>query len=407
MKRIITIILSAVLTMAVSAQERTPIDNIFAEISNITGRHFGIGTKINRGNGKITYHLQDKIARIPICTKSCGENVYAPTYENKMFSYILLLNTVGGKVFSSYANMTPEEIENANETNSKVYDRIFATIRHKLDSLMKLSEEGYHHESHSHGKDTIKYSICFKKRSNPEKEIKMGKYTIVQDNDDDETVSFDYTAKPKPCGKHVIGSGDLIYTKHIVIPNIKNAPFDMQSYLEKITPVLKRKDIKSWDFKWMYSDDYDPDVNYKDMETRNINGKTSILYPDGTMVEIKDAHVTGTIYFIPIEKKELADNIFTSIDSITQNYTDNHPEQRYIYKYNVKELVMQDADSDWGNIISLLEAGTRKIHFGVTTKGYYIVISNNNDKNFFIPKQWYCLKSFNNGKKEYIKGAKK
>ena len=87
MKRIITIILSAVLTMAVSAQERTPIDNIFAEISNITGRHFGIGTKINRGNGKITYHLQDKIARIPICTKSCGENVYAPTYENKMFSY--------------------------------------------------------------------------------------------------------------------------------------------------------------------------------------------------------------------------------------------------------------------------------------------------------------------------------
>lgn len=59
--------------------------------------------------------------------------------------------------------MTSEEIEAANERNRKmVFGRIFGAIRHNLDSLMVFSEESYHFESHHHGTDTIKYSLCLK-----------------------------------------------------------------------------------------------------------------------------------------------------------------------------------------------------------------------------------------------------
>ena len=46
--------------------------------------------------------------------------------------------------------MKPEEVEESNEKNRKIFDGIFNAVRHNLDSLMALSEESYHFESHSH-----------------------------------------------------------------------------------------------------------------------------------------------------------------------------------------------------------------------------------------------------------------
>ena len=48
MKRIITIILSAVLTISVSAQERTPVEKIWEEVFNITGARQDSKMKINQ-----------------------------------------------------------------------------------------------------------------------------------------------------------------------------------------------------------------------------------------------------------------------------------------------------------------------------------------------------------------------
>ena len=83
----------------------------------------------------------------------------------------------------------------------------------------------------------------------------------------------------------------------------------------------------------------------------------------------------GTMYFIPREKVRLAEEIFTAIDSITLNYTDIHPEQMFMYIYNVKKEVMQYTESS--NINTVFEGTTGKGHvstcvlFGITPKGYY------------------------------------
>ena len=320
--------------------------------------------------------------------------------------------------------MTPEEIEAVNEKNREVFDGIFGTIRHHLDSLMEFSEESYHFESHSHGTDTITYSLCLKNRWSSENHPSLlGDGRVVTEEGDGnkdnsvrkyktedgsmvfpdavETVFFDFTASPKSCGKHVRGFGTLGYNKNVFLPNRQSYYFDKQSYLDKILPLLNQKDIKSWDFIWTQSEDYDIDSNSYQEYVSSIR-----IGDNGP----KNAGQTlGTMYFIPREQRERAEALFTVIDSITLNYTEIHPEQMFMYSYHVKEWVMQYTESS--DITVLFEGHTGKgnvytrVLFGITPNGYYVAIADV-ENNFCIPKEWHILKSFVNGKKEYIKGMK-
>jgi len=376
MKRIITAILSVILSLTISAQDRTPMDKIWEEIEKITSVRQDSKMKINHGDGQLLYVHNDIVGKEFLCSTDCEG------------------------VTSSFENMTPEEIEAANERNRKVFDVIFGVIRHNLDSLMEISEESYHFESHSHDADTITYSLC----------LKNGDYSVAKIKANDgtmfypgalETVFFNFTASPKPCGKHIRGFGTLAYNKRLPLPGGKSYYFDKEPYLETIKPLLKQKSIKSWNFKWAQSDDYDIDSNrYQEFESSERVGSFGPKNAGQTL---------GTMYFIPREQKELAEALFTSIDSTTLRYTEIHPEQMFRYCYYVKEQVMKYAESN--NITGLFEGHTGKgnvstrVLFGITPKGYYVAIADV-ENNFCIPKEWHVLKSFINGKKEYVKGMK-
>lgn len=381
MKRIITIILSAVLTISVSAQERTPVEKIWEEVFNITGARQDSKMKINHGNGMVMYVHNGPLGKSFQCSKDCG-----------------------GTISPDLANMKPEEVEESNKRNGKIFDGIFNAVRHNLDSLMALSEESYHFESHSHDADTITYSLCLKNSEGSVKKLKMNDGSMGFP-DAEETVSFNYTANNKSCasGKHFKGYGILAYNKNVFLPNRKSYYFDKQPYLDMITSFLKQKKIKSWDFKWVTSEDYLMDSN---------NRKEFRFIIDSGH---KNGQTLGTMYFIPREKIKLADEIFTAIDSLTLNYTDIHPEQRFRYTYNVKDELMRWNNTNAHSLFWLFEGTTGLndlfyksiyVFFGITPQGYYIAITDS-ENYFCIPKEWYCLKSFNDGKKEYIKGAKK
>lgn len=375
MKRIIIIALSAILTTTVSAQDRTPMDKIWEEIEKIMSVRQDSKMKINHGDGQLLYVHNGIVGKDFLCSTDCEG------------------------VTSSFENMTPEEIEAANERNRKVFDGIFGVIRHNLDSLMEISEESYHFESHSHDADTITYSLC----------LKNGEYSVAKIKANDgtmfypgalEIVFFNYTASPKPCGKHIRGFGTLGYNKRLPLPGGKSYYFDKEPYLEIITPLLKQKGIKSWNFKWAQSDDYDIDAHHD----KEFDSAERPHLPKNA------GQAIGTMYFIPREQKELAEALFTAIDSTTLRYTEIHPEQMFRYIYRVKEEVMQYTESN--NITGFFEGHTGKgnvstrVLFGITPKGYYVAIADV-ENNFCIPKEWYMLKSFIDGKKEYIKDAKK
>ena len=373
MKRITTATISVILSLTITAQDRTPMDKIWEEIEKITSARQDGKMKVNHGGGQLLYVHNGVVGEVYLCTKDCG-----------------------GSTSPSFDNMTSEEIEAANERNRKeVFDKIFGAIRHNLDSLMAISEESYHFESHSHDADTITYSLCLKNGGDSIAKIRANDGTMFYP-DALETVFLNYTASPKPCGKHIRGFGTLGYNKRLPLPGGKSYYFDKQPYLDRITPVLKRKDIKSWSFKWAQSDDYDIDAHHD----KEIYSATRVHLPKNA------GQMIGTMYFIPREKVRLAEEIFTAIDSITLNYTDIHPEQMFMYIYNVKKEVMQYTESS--NINTVFEGTTGKGHvstcvlFGITPKGYYVAIADS-ENNACIPKEWSTLKSFFNGEKKYIK----
>ena len=372
MKRIIIATISVILSLNITAQDRTPMDKIWEEIEKITSARQDRKTKVNQGGGQLIYVHNGIVGKESLCSTDCEG------------------------VTTSFNNFTPEEIEALNERNRKeVFDKIFGAIRHNLDSLMAISEESYHFESHSHDADTITYSLCLRNGGDSIAKIRANDGTMFYP-EALETVFLNYTASPKPCGKHIRGFGTLGYNKRLPLPGGKSYYFDKQPYLDKIIPVFKRKDIKSWSFKWAQSDDYDIDAHHD----KEIYSATRVHLPKNA------GQMIGTMYFIPREKTRLAEEIFTAIDSITLNYTEIHPEQMFMYIYNVKKEVMQYTESS--NISTLFEGTTGKGHvstcvlFGITPKGYYVAIADS-ENNACIPKEWSTLKSFFNGEKKYIK----
>lgn len=107
MKRIVTIILSVILSVTLSAQDRTPMDKIWEEIEKITSARQDGKMKVNHGGGQLLYVHNGVVGEVYLCTKDCG-----------------------GSTSPSFDNMTSEEIEAANERNRKmVFGKIFGAIR--------------------------------------------------------------------------------------------------------------------------------------------------------------------------------------------------------------------------------------------------------------------------------------
>ena len=94
MKRIINIILSTILTITVSAQDRTPVEKIWEEVFNITGARQDSRMKINHGDGVVRYVQNGPLGKFFECSKDCG-----------------------GTISPDLANMKPEEVEESNKRN--------------------------------------------------------------------------------------------------------------------------------------------------------------------------------------------------------------------------------------------------------------------------------------------------
>ena len=368
MKQILTII-SLFCCIGMSAQDITPLDKIFDEMSAITkGPRNDVKQKINHGNGVVMYVHNHPVGKYYHCSKECGSSIPGE-------------------------DMTVEETEIANEHNKKIFDGIFSSIGRNLDSLLTVAEESYHYESHINGSDTIIYSICMKNGEDTVRTIRAIDGSLIFP-DALETVSLDFTTSKKACGKHVSGMGILSYNKNVYLPERKSYLFEKEPYLKKIIPLLKQKGVKSWNFTWAQGADFDVDANMG----KEIAWGESVAFTN-------EGHTTGTMYFIPREKKDLAESIFTSIDSITLAHTDLHPEQRFSYAYNAPERVLRNIEAK--HITQMFNGRTGEEHvstkvlLGATPEGYFIAVMDVTNS-LFVPHEWYKLKSFVDGKKKYI-----
>ena len=382
MKR--TIIITSLLTaclMGVSAQETTPLDNVFNQLSEIVpGIVYTV--KGNYGAGQTTVTMHCTIAADAFCSEDvCGEGLDSLSSSNDYW-------------------------QNVNERNQKQYDRLLAIIRHGLDSISALpsTEESYHFESHHQGTDTIQYAVCL--HSGPQtvrmNDTKAGYF--YSDTPGSETASFDLITRPKHCGKHVIGWGSLQYHRTTAVPNGQSVAADWQQYLQTVMPTLNQHGITQHKVRWVL--DAPTAAEAKRNPTHAF--MSHIYGTDGSLID--EGETTGTLYLIPADQLAFAQSVLSDVQAATEAYFDAHPDQQHSYVYGNK---FQSADDTFrlnqmleaSNSFDLTEPSRHFVFTGTSPFGYYIMLLDTKNS-MYIPTEWPILKSIVKGKKTYHKGMK-
>ena len=184
-------------------------------------------------------------------------------------------------------------------------------------------------------------------------------------------------------------------------------PFDTIAFKAQIQPIIDSfmalKGAKAYPVYWRHEGGYDY-KKYKDL--------ISWSYSD----EHKSQGLTtGTHYFIPLKHKEAVDALYKQLDSLTYNYVNNHPQQKYTYTFT-KEF----PGIHTGYPTTIVEGNCRpyayieeednydheyNLRFLQFEDGYHI-LSITTKGDIWIPYEWYKLKSWVNGEKVYLKGMK-
>lgn len=327
-------------------------------------------TRANYGRGQITDSYSFHMFYSESCTPEC--------------------NNPSGMMKSPNAEGFLWYNKHVNEKN----DSNLNAIREELDRLLPMAEESYHFESHKKGGDTINYSICLKAGSDV---FKRNRETgVIYYLNGMETIQFDYRTEPiKNCDKHKRGYGMFRYERNEQLPSGESELFNWEAYFSLIKPLLTQEGIASRDFRW--AQDNDPEYMsgnpFEDYcskgQITNAKGKTT------------EGETNGTMYIIPKDKKQLANSILKSINEISLQYINEHPEQEYTYYYVESFLKLNKLDELLNARISHTPKTRSSIYCAADEQSYYIFVTRTQGA-LWIPREFTKLKSMVNGKKEYF-----
>ena len=120
-----------------------------------------------------------------------------------------------------------------------------------------------------------------------------------------------------------------------------------------------------------------------------------------------DGLVTGTHYFIPCKDEKDVRTIYATLDSITYDYINRHPEQLYKYEFIPLDIIQDHLLRELvnGRMWTTNLNNKYALAFAMTEDGFHI-LSIFTQREQWIPAEWPKLKSWVNGKKTYLKGMK-
>lgn len=369
MKRIITIIFSIMLVMTAFAQKDFGLDEIAKSINSYNWKE-----KVHQKGTYVIFEHKILLGR---------------SFRNMKG----ITDLVNSRLAEGKETLDAETLKAKIDNDEKVYKETCARVRHILDSLMQTSEESYHFENHNHNSDTINYSICLKSNKSRKQSEEDWEFP-----DTTETITFSLHSKEIEIGKKIYF--EILHKRIEYADCSKEKYFDLKAYKNAILPVLNHKDIKTWDFTWQV----DKDHSDKNKESWNYNYKN--------MNGIRK----GTMFFIPFKDELLADSIMEKVSKATEDYLAKNGNQLYHYRYNDKdEIIYCQKNKRYKTFAHVLGATIMdsngmayfNLNFSTTEDGYYITLSEEKGNIPGRPKEWTILKSYNNGKKEYIKGYSK
>ena len=257
------------------------------------------------------------------------------------------------------------------------------SIRAAFTDLSKEEAETHLYENHKDCADTIKYSVRF-----------------FDGRREQEQASFSYYKNCDDGGRcvywHVCESTNRVSLKS----------FDAPAFEKHIQPafaVLKKlKGAASYPVYWRH------DKEYKDsLASREIYVKLGIDNVNHAGL------VTGSHYFIPAQFKAVAIALYRQLDSLTFDYLNRYPEQ--LHHYRTSSRRPYDTVSDSPRYFTAEKLLGHAFGYDIDNYNYFLhfyqmedglhILSITSTGEGWMPKEWHKLKSWINGKKEYLKGA--
>ena len=288
-------------------------------------------------------------------------------------------------------------------------ERALETIRDAFTDMGKEATESQQYECHKNGTDTIEYALGFmdpefkRKQNSSVNDLRMNFIFHAH-----EYASFYYRKNEE--GWDASNYHHVHVAYHDVAPEDMK-PFDVAAFEAQIQPVLKSamtlKGAYSCPFVWRH------DKGFKE----DANEGHSIYFSDG----VYDYGLAkGTRYFIPAQYKDEANRLFLQLQSLAHDYVNQHQDQYYHY-FQSAELPYPDADDEsrWRidntfnhrllrGLLSVKERPSSKksyfLFFIRRGEGLHI-FSFSGDGEIWMPKDWYKVKSYINGKIVYLKEA--
>ena len=274
------------------------------------------------------------------------------------------------------------------------------------DLSKEESTESQQYEYHKNGTDTVEYAMGFvNPRFKYKPTLNTGKRVFFANAY--ETADFYYR-------RNEDGWDNGHYShRHKERPGVADSdmkPLDIAAFEAHLQPALKSamalRGAYSCPIYWRH------DAGFKDDYQGGLHMKYFSDSKDGSGL------ATGIRYFIPAQYKNEANRLFQQVDSLTYDYINLHRNQ-YYYMYNHRTDLPYPADDDevnWyirdtfnGTILQGIEYKNGKNYILTVLRrddGLHI-LSFSSKGSAWMPKEWYKIKSYINGKLVYLKSAEK
>lgn len=300
--------------------------------------------------------------------------------------------------YSVYLYYSPEmfsgvdslELESDLQVEREKLKRQVSAIRHTLDQLQEEAQESYHYEYHQGGNDTIIYSMNLSHDTTQVAKYKSDNRTWFHS---DEHLYFSYEPYRPKNGF----TGNLSYTVRVPDASLDTVPYTLSALTDDIARLFKQHRINPRKATWQHDKAYSDSI-WKQRSRDFI----SMYILDGYSCE---GVTEVTIYTVPRDKEQLAQQLFQAFDSLAQKITNYKQDFFFWYKYRTGFF-----DYRWDCTLSCYteqnnQRGCYSMDVAYDDFGFHFFIAQTRGTQW-VPKNWPSIKTFINGEKTYFKGMK-
>lgn len=285
-------------------------------------------------------------------------------------------------------------------------EQALGSIRAAFTTLSRETTESQLYEYHKNGADTIEYAVGLGNTQSP--------YAPPRSTFNAPRSTFNahaYEAANFSYRKNADGHDASLYShthrERLGVAPADRCPFDIVAFEAHVqpalAPVMALKGAYSCPIYWRHDEGFHDDVN---------GGLYMTYFYDGNSGA---GLATGTRYFIPAQYKAEANTMFRQLDSLALDYADRHRDQPYTYFHQgAMPYPAADDESRWyvydtfnGSILHSPRSGKGKNYallFHRRDDGLHI-LSLTSEGEAWMPREWYRIKSYVNGRLVYLKSA--